>query len=362
MPRLTLALLLSLITFCQGGDAGTPSLPRFPDLPDVAKGMEFRKLPCPNPEDILPCTCTATESSEMDMDCSHVESEEQLERVFSATFPFSTFRNFTMYNNTFLTELRNQSLGIASFTGVYITNSVLEAVESYALSNSFGTAQVINMQNNLLSSFPFATVSSFTSLLELDLSDNQLTFPAIESESLLMLDLSNNLINNVSVATFSGVTQISEINMSGNQIPEIPTGTFAGHHNLYHVNLAGNKLTYVPEGAIQLTSSRPGTVILKNNNITSIAVNGITDVANGEVDVSSNAIQTMEEDVYRPILTDGATLDINNNPLTCGCDIAWLIRSKDLLESVAEGAACFDNELLIELDPEMFDNMNCFKK
>nr|XP_027212565.1 oplophorus-luciferin 2-monooxygenase non-catalytic subunit-like [Penaeus vannamei] len=344
-----LALLLSLITICQGGDGGTPS-----------HGFHgFRDLPCPNAEDILPCTCNADENSRMDMDCSHVESEEQLERVFSATFPFSTFRNFTIFNNTFLTLLRNQSLGTASFTGVYFTNSVLEMVEPYALSNSFATAQVINMQKNLLVSFPFETLPSFTSLLELDLSDNRLIVPPLESETLLMLDLSNNEITNVSATAFSAVPQLSEIDLSGNQIPQIQTGTFAGHHNLYHVSLESNILKYIPEGAIQLTSSKPGTLILKSNDIRNIAINGITDIAKGKIDVSYNNITEMVEDVYRPLLMDDATLDITNNPLTCGCEIAWLIRNNNLLQLVTEGAACFNGQLLVDLNPGIYDNMGC---
>lgn len=352
-----LGLLSLLITFCHGRFLNSLQ-------PD---GSHWRKLPCPNPEDILPCTCTADEDNAMDLDCSRVASEDELERVFLSTFPFTTFRNFTVVDNTYLKTLRNQALGIASFTGVYIMNSVLEVVEPDALSSSFATARVVNMQNNSISSFPFETLPSFTSLLELGLSDNSLTFPALESETLLVLDLSNNQIQNVAATAFSDVPEISEIYLGGNQISHIPTGkmgsyfhhyqhyyvvedshffylyyfvynirhdqhsqftlwicyitsllsplvrinpfvsisiiftlnsshrltlwkcyrtnvvdignllpgTFAGHYNLHIVNLESNSLTYLPEGAIQLTSISPGTVNLRRNQITDIAVNSI---------------------------------------------------------------------------------------
>ncbi|XP_037802462.1 oplophorus-luciferin 2-monooxygenase non-catalytic subunit-like [Penaeus monodon] len=238
-------------------------------------------------------------------------------------------------------------------------NSFLEVVESHALSNSFATAQVINMQNNSLSSFPFETLPSFTSLLELDLSNNKLTFPATESGSLLVLDLSSNLVSNVSATAFSDMPQISEINLAGNQIIHIPTGTFAGHHNLYYVNLESNSLTYLPEGAIQLTSSSSGTVLLRSNQIADVAVNSITDVSDGKVDISNNNLTALKEDVFRPILAEDTALDAKDNPLTCGCDIAWLIRDAPLLALVAEGAACFNGELLADLDAGLFDNMGC---
>ncbi|XP_047471334.1 oplophorus-luciferin 2-monooxygenase non-catalytic subunit-like [Penaeus chinensis] len=351
-------LLLLLVTFCQGGDGAGLENSRFRN-PTEKSEKNFRKLPCPNPEDIFPCTCTADESNRMDMDCSHIESEEQLERVFSSTFPFSTFRNLTVVDNVFLKTLKNQSLGIASFTGVYIINSVLERVESNALLNSFGTAQVINMQNNLISSFPFETLASFTSLLELDVSYNKLPFPALVSQTLLVLDLSYNQVVDVSSDAFATLPDISEIKLGGNQISVVPTGTFAGHRNLYHVNLESNALTYLPEGAIQLTSSSSGTVILRNNQIADVAVNSITDVSGGNVDVSNNSLKALKEDVFRPILAEEAALDIKDNPLTCGCDIAWLIRDSSLLKLVAEGAACFDGELLADLDPGMFDDLGC---
>ncbi|XP_063588970.1 oplophorus-luciferin 2-monooxygenase non-catalytic subunit-like [Penaeus indicus] len=349
-------LLLLLVTFCQGGDGAGLKASRNP----IEKGESiFRKLPCPNPEDIFPCTCTADESNRMDMDCSHVESEEQLERVFSSTFPFSTFRNLTVVDNVFLKTLKNQSLGIASFTSVYIINSVLEVVESHALVNSFGTAQVINMQNNLISSFPFEILPSFTSLLELDVSYNKLPFPALVSQTLLVLDLSHNQAVDVSSDAFAALPDISEIRLGGNQISVVPTGTFAGHRNLYHVDLEANALTYLPEGAIQLTSSSAGTVILRGNQIADVAVNSITDVSGGNVDISNNTLKALNEDVFRPILAEGTALDIKDNPLTCGCDIAWVIRDDLLLKLVAEGAACYDGELLVDLDPGMFDDLGC---
>lgn len=215
-----LGLLSLLITFCHG---------RF---------LTFPKLPCPIPEDILPCTCTGDENGTMDMDCSHVVSEDELERVFSSFFPYTMFRNFTVVDNTYLKTLRNQALGIASFTGVYIMNSVLEVVEPDALSSSFATARVVNMQNNSISSFPFETLPSFTSLLELGLSDNSLTFPALESETLLVLDLSNNQIQNVAATAFLDVPEISEIYLGGNQISHIPTGkmgSYFHHYQHYYV-------------------------------------------------------------------------------------------------------------------------------
>ncbi|XP_063588940.1 oplophorus-luciferin 2-monooxygenase non-catalytic subunit-like [Penaeus indicus] len=341
--------LLLLIPFCHGRILNSLH----------TEASQWRKLPCPNPDDILPCICTADEDNQMDLDCSRVASEDELERVFSSTFPFSTFRNLTVVDNTYLKTLKNQSLGIASFTGVYIMNSVLEVVESHALVNSFGTAQVINMQNNLISSFPFEILPSFTSLLELDVSYNQLPFPALVSQTLLVLDLSHNQAVDVSSDAFAALPDISEIRLGGNQISVVPTGTFAGHRNLYHVDLEANALTYLPEGAIQLTSSSAGTVILRGNQIADVAVNSITDVSGGQVDISNNNLKALKEDVFRPILAEHTTLDIKDNPLTCGCDIAWLIRDITLLALVAEGAACYDGELLADLDPWMFDDLGC---
>lgn len=73
-----LGFLLLLITFCHGRVLNSLQ----------TEASHWRKLPCPNPEDILPCTCTVDEDSRMDLDCSRVASEEELDRVFSSTFRY----------------------------------------------------------------------------------------------------------------------------------------------------------------------------------------------------------------------------------------------------------------------------------
>nr|XP_027212559.1 oplophorus-luciferin 2-monooxygenase non-catalytic subunit-like [Penaeus vannamei] len=270
-----LGLLSLLITFCHG---------RF---------LTFPKLPCPNPEDILPCTCTGDENGTMDMDCSHVVSEDELERVFSSFFPYTMFRNFTVVDNTYLKTLRNQALGIASFTGVYIMNSVLEVVEPDALSSSFATARVVNMQNNSISSFPFETLPSFTSLLELGLSDNSLTFPALESETLLVLDLSNNQIRNVAATAFSDVPEISEIYLGGNQISHIPTAD----------------LQQSGDGQFAEEPDRRCLLLIVYRLVASTSEAHL-DVSGGNLDISENTLKVLKEDVFRPILTENTTIDI----------------------------------------------------
>ncbi|CAL4133709.1 unnamed protein product, partial [Meganyctiphanes norvegica] len=56
--------------------------------------------PCPDAEDISPCVCTYdTVSKAMDLECSAVESEEQLKQIFKADFPLKNFNKFDLHDN-----------------------------------------------------------------------------------------------------------------------------------------------------------------------------------------------------------------------------------------------------------------------
>merc|ERR1711957_961477 len=55
---------------------------------------------CPEPADIDPCVCTYHSIfNAMDIDCSAIESEEQLRHVFQSDFPSKKFRRFTIKAN-----------------------------------------------------------------------------------------------------------------------------------------------------------------------------------------------------------------------------------------------------------------------
>lgn len=190
-----------------------------------AKDADLRSLPCPDPQDISPCICTVDSQHNMDIDCSLVESEDQLARVFSANIPFTKFNMLRIKDNKKLSVLRNGDLGPASFQIIEVKNGVLEEVQDGALSQSYSTATRIDFQSNRLSIFPFHEIPSFTSLSRLWLSVNSLPeFPTVSSDTLTSVGFGSNSFREVPLNGFQGMKNVNTIDVSSNQIDTIVSG------------------------------------------------------------------------------------------------------------------------------------------
>ncbi|MDK2413323.1 hypothetical protein QHH03_30000, partial [Aphanizomenon sp. 202] len=82
------------------------------------------------------------------MDCSEVQSDEELSRAFRANFPFSDLNKFTMIkslseNKIGVTRLSAATFGNVSFTNIAISHTTLNAVEDMAFSKSFEILEVL---------------------------------------------------------------------------------------------------------------------------------------------------------------------------------------------------------------------------
>lgn len=192
---------------------------------EKAKDADLRSPTCPDPQDISPCVCTVDVQHNMDIDCSQVESEDQLAQVFSSNIPFPKFNKLVIEGNPHLTVLRNGDLGPASFQIIEMTSGVLEEVQDGALSMSYSTATRIDLQVNRLSKFPFHEIPSFTALTTLWLNLNSLSeFPLITSDSLTDIGLSVNFFGDIPLNGFQGVKNVNTIGVANNDITTIVPG------------------------------------------------------------------------------------------------------------------------------------------
>lgn len=198
----------------------------------TAKEGALRLLPCPDPEDIYPCVCTVDSLHNMDMDCSLVESEDQLARIFSSNIPIPKFRRLVIMNNQHLKVLRRDDLGESSFETIFIQGGVLEEVQDEALSNSYTSATYIDLQDNRVSEFPFNELPLFTSLHTLKLNMNWLpVFPALQSDVLQQIGLDKNSFQKIPVDGFTSLTKIESISVSDNHIGTIVRGKVCVDHH-----------------------------------------------------------------------------------------------------------------------------------
>ncbi|XP_042893891.1 oplophorus-luciferin 2-monooxygenase non-catalytic subunit-like [Penaeus japonicus] len=316
-----------------------------------------RELPCPNAEDISPCECTLYNTYLMTMHCSDVDNAE-LARVFSAHFPFTEFWHLDTRRSERLDVLREGDLGVVSFEYIDITASGLKEVQAKALSQSYSTVKRIGLSDNQISSFPFDELPLFTSLSQLYLYSNDLDhFPQLESEYLTMVSLSFNRVSEIPVDGFKGVPNLEIFYFEGNNLRQITPGTFAGLQRLRGLYLPNNNLNHIHQGAFETSSTSFRVLTLSSSHISSIEPNAITGLKGGELWLDDNALTSVDEAVFRPLLEDEVQIYLEGNPLACECDIAWLVMRPELMSRIADAATCFNGQLLVDLDPAIYENL-----
>lgn len=318
-------------------------------------GPGSRDLPCPNAADILPCECQADESYQMAMRCSYL-GDGELARIFSADFPFKHFREIEIRHSDDLTVLQEGDFGEASFEEVFTDRTGLAEVQERAFASSYSTLTTVKLDNNRISKFPFGEIPSYTSLRELYLYGNELRqFPALKSDSLVTVSLSFNPISEIPVNAFRDIPNIEDFYFQGNKLQHIYTGTFSGLPNLRRIDLLKNDLRHLQEGAFETSSDSFRELVLTASNVSRIERHAITGLKGGSLWLDDNALASLDEDAFRPLLSDVQAVYLAGNPLSCSCDIAWLVRRPALMARVADDATCNNGQLLVDLDPAMYD-------
>ncbi|XP_045614858.1 oplophorus-luciferin 2-monooxygenase non-catalytic subunit [Procambarus clarkii] len=335
--------LLLAVFLCVEGDVADESV-NWDDLSDPS---------CPSAGELSPCVCFVLSKSAY-LDCSAVESEEELAEVFSRNVAFPPFKKLTIENNTHLKVLRAGALGNVSFEEVFIHGGVLEEVENGSLSASYSTALKLNFGSNYLTSFNFDDIQFFTRLQEIVLDDNKLyELPHISSNSLTSLSIGKNPLSSLSNTAFADMPELRAVSIFDTGLNNLFEGTFVGLANLTWLDLSGNELTHLHIEAIQVRVFG-ASIHLDHNSISVVLPGGVTGLKGGFVYLYNNKISVLEEEVWRAVLEEGNTLDFKYNPLACGCDIAWLVRNTTLLKFVDSMTTCENGDLLADLDPAYY--------
>ncbi|CAL4133576.1 unnamed protein product [Meganyctiphanes norvegica] len=290
---------------------------------------------CPDAEDIFPCVCTYDSlSNAMDLNCSAVESQEQLKQIFEADFPSMNFREFDIKHNKNLKVLEAGVFNGISFEKFDIRYNNLEIIEVQALDSSYETATGITLYENNITSFPFEELSQFSKLSSFAINFSPLSV--------------------IPADAFNGLTALVNLHLCCNDADIV--GTFQDLPNLRYIDLGANDIPAIPANFIKSGSSDLSYLELYSNNIVSVEPGAFDNVDGLDINMGGNSLSTLDEAAWRPYLEAGGILEAGGNPLVCGCDIAWLFGEDQLLEQVKRGATCTDGELLQDLDPSIFDN------
>ncbi|XP_064086958.1 oplophorus-luciferin 2-monooxygenase non-catalytic subunit-like isoform X2 [Macrobrachium nipponense] len=283
------------------------------------------------------------------MDCSDVASEKELGMIFNNRFPTKNFHSLKVTRNGKLKTLPKGIFGENTFEEVLFIEGALEVVQPEALIGSASTLRKLQIRSHQLRSFPFGEVGYYRNLDRLYLGNNKLnSFPRIVSTSLKELNLAQNPLKHIPAGGLYGMPNLRVVYLYSCQITDVPAGTFTGLRNLFYLTLADNNLTEIVPYSFEL-HTRNSRLFLASNKISKIAENSINGVSNF-LNMNENNLVYLEEDVFRPLLEGGAQLSIESNPLACGCDIAWLVRSANYLAKILGMSTCSDGTLITELD------------
>ncbi|XP_068239116.1 oplophorus-luciferin 2-monooxygenase non-catalytic subunit-like [Palaemon carinicauda] len=309
---------------------------------------------CPEPAEIDPCSCYV-EDYDINFDCSNVITEDQLRKIFADSFPGTESRKLTIKDNDILTVLHDGVFGKTQFVDVSITGTNIHTIEAGTFRGSYNRVEKMDLRDNKLMSYPFMELANFTKLVQLDLTSNIISnLTSITSETLEDLFIGANVLKSIPAGAFRNAPQLKRFRAGRNMINYIHEQTFSTAHSLQQVDLTANKITNIARHTF-IFNGAVTSLFISFNSISTLGANAIKGVTSS-VNFEYNALKTFDEEVWRTVLEDGATVSIKNNPLQCGCDIRWLIINDTYLSQIMYGATCADGTFIHDLDPAEFDD------
>lgn len=154
-------------------------------------GAHLKDYPCPEAADIVPCTCMVDVDRNLNMDCSAITSNEELNAVFLSDIPVPDFHEFKILDNDYFTQLQPNCFANVTFEKINIQHTNIDFVSPAALSTSASKLWYIDIDNGLLteSTFPFESIHQYTNLeyLYVDHQWDMVTVPALASSTLALL-------------------------------------------------------------------------------------------------------------------------------------------------------------------------------
>ena len=145
------------------------------------------KAPCPVSADIVPCDCTV-EGDGLQLDCSDVQSDDDLARVFQQEFQMKQFWRLYIKDNDTIEYLDDIFNGV-TFRDIHLDDVPnLTFVSHYALAENQFVLERITIHNSKLNetSFSIPLLETFKKLQYLEIGKSAFTkFPeTLVSESL----------------------------------------------------------------------------------------------------------------------------------------------------------------------------------
>lgn len=215
---------------------------------------------------------------------------------------------------------------------------------------------------------PIENLPPLTNLVGLAIDNSQgfeaLTgFPAVAFSQLNHLYLYNDELNDLATGIIldafvssASANTLEVLTLSKNMITQVPQQVTA-LPSILNFALSNNNITLITTGALSLAA--PSKVYLNNISLDAIEADAFQgDYSYAEIDLTNNNLVSFDSLVFKPILTQMAgianstgTINLLNNPFSCDCGLAWLIRDNPNLLKATNGATCANTTRFEDLNP-----------
>ncbi|KAG0729028.1 Oplophorus-luciferin 2-monooxygenase non-catalytic subunit [Chionoecetes opilio] len=334
--------------------------------------LKAKSLPCPPEANILPCTCHASTPYGMTLDCSLINTNDDLHRVFDTTFPFKNFQKFIIKHDpgsldNKLTEITKDTFHKITFVNVIIQGTQIQSIDENVFSYSHETLRQLDLRNNKINDFPFESMVSYTELDTLLLDHNEL--PKLEkfsSASLVTLSIGNNPNLLFTFDVLENIPKLENLNMEGIGLRQIPQHMFINLTSIFTINFNDNDLTKLEEYTLDPPNTSVGRLLLANNRIYTMLPDALTGCQpDAIIDLANNDVTELTQNIWQPLLDQvlgGGNVYMTGNPLKCGCDMDWMFLNTSTTVSadvyppiLTDYTTCFDGTQVRFLDVCIFE-------
>lgn len=252
------------------------------------------EFPCPEVEDIAPCTCTKVDVGEtLSLDCSNVVDDVQLANVFKAPFPFKNFTRLTMIANPEaprinIVNLDENIFQDITFANIHISHTNLEFIHPTAFDLSAPMIETLIVTDSFLVLFPFDLVDYAPLLYDLRVFRNNLVhMPEMSSDTLQFLEIGYNPGLQYGDHALRNLPNLEYFVANDIELDHVGVNAFYENTKLVYVDLSHNLVETLYAGSLRFQSPI-NTLRLNDNNIHTVevgAIEGLYHVTTGSTEL-----------------------------------------------------------------------------
>ncbi|KAK3100348.1 hypothetical protein FSP39_018535 [Pinctada imbricata] len=251
-----------------------------------------------------------------------------LEEIPSAILRLSNLKSLFVGGNSIFTIKNNSFVGMILEKLVLDYNEIYE-IEANAFSGLESNLKKLEFHGNYIPNIPSSALRRLKNLTFLKISKNNIQKidkdAFVGMQSLQMLELDNNAIKFDNQSFVSLSDSLDTLLLRDTRLTYFPANELAPLRRLQTLDLSFNRIGPIMDADVSKLNLR--TLILTNNNISVISPRTFKNLKQPiELDLDNNVISDVSF-VMRAQPCSFSYVDLIGNPLTCDCDLEFVLNS-----------------------------------